>query len=106
MENKPENRDSKVVLAWVLIGVGIFWMLRKLGFYFELPDFYYQIFYPVKHAFQSLFGFIFSWPVILILVGLILLAGKRSGGMVLIVIGGIFLPVSYTHLTLPTTPYV
>ena len=39
MENKPAKNNSRVVLAWVLIGIGIFWILRKLGFYFELPAF-------------------------------------------------------------------
>lgn len=92
MENKPESRNSKVVLAWVLIGIGVFWILRKIGFYFELPHFYLQNFFlPFKHAFQGLFQFIFSWQIVLIIVGLILMAGKRSAGIVLIVIGGIFM---------------
>jgi len=92
MENKPENRNSKVVLAWVLIGIGVIWILRKIGFYFEIPHFYFQnIFFPFKNMFQGLFNFIFSWQMVLIIVGLILMAGKRSSGIVLIVIGGIFM---------------
>lgn len=92
MENKPERNNSKVVLAWILIGIGVLWILRKIGFYFELPHFYLQnIFYPIKQAFQGLFHFIFSWQIVLIVVGLILMAGKRSAGIVLIVIGGIFM---------------
>jgi hypothetical protein len=92
MENKPENRNSKIVLAWVLIGIGIIWILRKIGIYFDLPHFYFQnIFFPFKNIFQGFFHFIFSWPMILIIVGLILMAGKRSAGVVLIVIGGIFM---------------
>ncbi len=92
MEVKPQNSNSKVVLAWVLIGIGIFWILRKIGLYFNFPDFYFQnIFFPFKSLFRDLSHFIFSWQMVLIIVGLILLAGRRSAGIVLIVIGGIFL---------------
>lgn len=91
MERTPEKRNSKVVLAWILIGVGMFWLLRKLGFYFELPDFYFHFINPIRQVFHGLFGFLFSFPMILIIVGLILMAGKRSGGIVLIAVGGIFL---------------
>ena len=92
MENKPQNNNSKVVLAYVLIGIGVIWILRKIGFYFDLPHFYFQnIFFPFKNIFHDLTHFIFSWQMILIIVGLILMAGKRSSGIVLIVVGGIFL---------------
>ena len=92
MENKPENSNSRVVLAFVLIGIGSLWLLRKIGIYIEWPNFYLQnIFFPFKNMFSDLAHFIFSWPMILIIVGLVLMAGKRSAGIVLIVIGGIFL---------------
>lgn len=92
MENKPDRNNSKVVFAWMLIGIGVIWILRKIGFYFEIPHFYFQnIFFPFKHAFQGLFHIIFSWQIILIIVGLVLMAGKRPAGIVLIVIGGLFM---------------
>ena len=40
MENTPERSYSRNVLAWVLIGVGLFWLLRRVGFHFDFPDFY------------------------------------------------------------------
>ncbi len=92
MNEKPQNNNSKVVLAYVLIGIGIFWLLRKIGLFFEIPHFYVQnILFPFKSVFHDLTRFIFSWQMVLIMVGLILMAGKRSAGIVLIVIGGIFL---------------
>jgi hypothetical protein len=92
MEIKPQDNNSKVVLAYVLIGIGVIWILRKIGFYFDIPHFYFQnIFFPFRDVFHGLTHFIFSWQIILIIVGLILMAGKRSAGIVLIVIGGIFL---------------
>lgn len=92
MENKPAKNNAREVIAWVLIGFGVFWILRKLGFYFEFPHYIiHDILYPIKNAFRGLFDFIFSWQIVLIIVGLVLMAGKRSGGIVLIIIGGIFL---------------
>jgi hypothetical protein len=92
MESKPQNNNSKVVLAWVLIGIGIIWLLRKIGLYFDFPHFYFQnIFFPFKNIFHDVTHFLFSWQMVLIMVGLLLLAGRRSTGIVLIVIGGIFL---------------
>jgi hypothetical protein len=92
MESKPQNNNSKVVLAWVLIGIGIFWILRKIGLYFNFPDFYFHnISFPFKNLIHDVSHFIFSWQMVLIMVGLILLAGRRSAGIVLIVVGGIFL---------------
>jgi hypothetical protein len=92
MEIKPQDNNSKVVLAYVLIGIGIIWILRKIGLYFDIPHFYFQnIFFPFRDIFHDLTHFIFSWQMVLIIVGLILMAGKRSAGMVLIIVGGIFL---------------
>jgi len=104
MENKPQNNNSKVVLAWVLIGIGIIWILRKSGLYFDIPHFYFQnIFFPFKNIFHDLTQFLFSWQMVLIIVGLILMAGKRSSGIVLIVIGGIFLLPKF--LVVPGLPF-
>lgn len=92
MEKRPQNDNSRLILALVLIGIGVIWILRKIGIYFDIPHFYFQnIFFPFKDLFHNLFGFIFSWQMILIIVGLVLIAGKRSAGIVLIVVGGIFL---------------
>jgi hypothetical protein len=91
MESKPQSNNSKVVLAWVLIGIGVLWILRKIGFYLDIPHYFQNVFFPFKNIFHDLSHFLFSWQMVLIVVGLILMAGKRSSGMVLIVIGGIFL---------------
>jgi hypothetical protein len=92
MEKKPQNDNSKLILALVLIGIGFIWLLRKIGLYFDLPHFYLQnIFFPFRDIFHDITHFIFSWQMVLIIVGLILMAGKRSAGIVLIVVGGIFL---------------
>ena len=92
MENKPQKDNSKIILAFVLIGIGSLWLLRKIGFYIEFPHIYLQnILYPIRHFFNGWGHFLISWQMILIIVGLILLAGKRSAGIVLIIIGGVFI---------------
>jgi hypothetical protein len=92
MEQKQQTDNSRVIVAFVLIGIGMFWILRKVGIYFEFPPHILeQIFYPLRQITHRIGHFIFSWPMILIVIGAILMAGKRSVGLVLIIIGGIFL---------------
>lgn len=92
METKPHKDNSRVVLAFVLIGIGIIWILRKLGFYVNFPNIHWEnIFYPLRQFFHGWGHFLFSWQMILIIIGLVLLAGKRSAGIVLIIVGGIFI---------------
>jgi predicted membrane protein len=86
-----QNSNSKHhsnTLAYVLIGFGLYLLLSKSGFVF--PDLH-CIITPIVGVFKSLFNFIFSWPFILLFIGLILLAGKRSGGLVLLVIAALFI---------------
>ena len=91
MENKKESDNSRLVLAIILITIGMLWILKKLGIYFNFNFSLSDILFPIKSLIHSLPPFIFSWPMIFIVVGLILLAGKRSAGIVLIIIGGFFI---------------
>ena len=93
MEHERQKRDnSRLVLAIALIVIGVFWIFKKLGFYIEFQPFFYEnIFFPFSQFFHRWNNIIFSWPMILIIVGIILLAGKRSGGIILLIIGSIFL---------------
>lgn len=92
MNGETKKDNSRIVLAFVLIGVGIFWALRKIGFHFEFPMVLWEnVFYPLRHVFHGIGHFIFSWPMILILIGGVLMAGKRPVGLVLIIVGGIFI---------------
>ena len=97
MEKVPQEKthqktSSKEVLALVLIGIGLVWILKQTGFFFKFPFLnLHEIFSPIRSAFHGVGHFIFSWPVILIIIGVVLMAGKRSGGLVLLIIGGIFL---------------
>lgn len=89
VRNKEQSRN---VLAIVLIVIGVLWIIRQTGFYYGFPFFHLgQVFEPVGRVLGSFTHLIFSWPMILILVGLVLMAGKRSAGLVLLIIGGIFL---------------
>ena len=92
MERTPRKENSREVLALVLIGIGLLWILKQTGFFYKFPFFnFHDITAPIRNAFHGFGHFFFSWPMILILVGLVLMAGKRSGGLVLLIIGAIFI---------------
>ena len=93
MENRVEQQDnSRKVLAIVLIVLGILLVLKKSGALHNFPFLHLNnVFFPFQNTFHSIGLVVFSWPVILLIVGIVLLAGRRSGGWVLIVIGGLFL---------------
>jgi hypothetical protein len=92
MDNKPQKDNTRSFIAFVLIGIGIIWLLQKAGPVLRIAGLQIQhIFFPFRTAFHELGNLLFSWQVILIAVGIVLLAGKRSFGIVLIILGGIFL---------------
>jgi hypothetical protein len=101
-EQKKDN--SRVTLAIVLIVLGVVWLLQKTGPVFEMIGIQLKYFFiPFKHLFMNWGNFLFSWQMVLIIVGLVLLAGKRSFGIVLIVLGGLFLApkiLFFPHITL------
>ena len=92
MNKEPRKENSKLVLAFILIGVGVLWALKTIGIHFEFPQFVWEnVFYPLRHVFRNIGHFIFSWPMIFIVIGGVLLAGKRSVGLVFVIVGGIFI---------------
>ena len=92
MEKVPQKDNSRIVLAIVLISIGTLWMLKRSGLYYDFPFFNLEnLFYPFRQVFHRMGHFFISWQIILIIVGAILLAGKRSGGLILIIIGAVFI---------------
>ena len=92
MAKKSQKENSRLILAYVLIAFGSLWLLRKIGFYIDFPIVYWQnIIHPIRQFFHGWGNFLFSWQMVLVVVGLILLAGKRSTGIVLIIIGIVFI---------------
>ena len=92
MQNEPQRNNSRLVLAVFLIGIGTLWALKKLGIHFDfLHVFWENIIYPLRHVFHEIGQIIFTWPMVMVFIGAILLAGKRSIGLVFIVVGGLFI---------------
>jgi hypothetical protein len=105
MKDKPQKDNSRLVMALVLIGIGFIWLLQKAGaaFHVSIPVFTNQIF-SFSPFLLNLWKIVTSWQVILIIVGIILLAGRRQTGIVLIILGSIFLApkiVTLPHLAFP-----
>lgn len=104
MDNEQKKDNSRVTLAIVLIFLGLIWLMNKVAPSLEIIGIQLKsLFIPFKHLFFNWGNFLFSWQMVLILIGLVLLAGKRSFGVVLIVLGGLFLVPEifvFPHITL------
>jgi len=82
-ENKPYRREhhhlqnNRAIVGVIFVLVGLFLVLRNTGFF---PDFVGDI--------------IFSWPMLLVTIGLVLTLGtsdKKSSGIIVMAVGGFFL---------------
>ena len=93
MEVKKQKENSRLILAFVLIGIGMLWLLRRMGIHFNLFAVVWDnLWAPFRIVFNSLGHVFFSWQLLMIIVGVILLVGRRMAvGTVLIVVGGLFL---------------
>ena len=91
METTKQKENSGQTLAIILIVIGAVWILGKIGVFLSLHNVLSDIVFSFRNVFHTIPSFIFSWPIILIIVGLILMAGNRKSGIALIIIGGILL---------------
>ncbi len=87
MSKESKSDNSKLAIAVILIVIGVLWTLKEVGvnFHFE------QIFAPFTWVFSRLGRIIFSWPMVLLIIGLLLVSGKHSWGWVLVALGGFFI---------------
>ncbi len=104
MESEQKKDNSRVTLAIILIVLGMVWLLQKTAPALVMIGIQIKhLFIPFRHLFMNWGNFLFSWQMVLIIIGLVLLAGKRSFGIVLIVLGGLFLApkiLIFPHITL------
>lgn len=92
--------NSRMILAVVLIAAGVVWFFRQaihLPLFTHLP--FHQFLMPFNHMFAVIGNTFFSWQMVLIITGIILLAGRRSAGIILIVLGGVFLLPELLHFS-------
>lgn len=78
-------------LAAVLIFVGLIWLLNEVVLIFDLKYYLQNLFEPIQHIVRWLARIVFSWQLILIVIGSLLLVRRKSIGYVLVVIGVIFI---------------
>lgn len=73
---RTSNANSRVIIGVILVLVGLFLVIRNTGFF---PDYLDNI--------------IFSWPMLLVTVGLVMTLGstERTGGIIVMAVGGFFL---------------
>jgi predicted membrane protein len=68
--------NNRVVIGFILVLAGLFLVIRNTGFF---PDF-------IDHV-------IFSWPMLLVTIGLVLTLGasEKTGGIIVMAVGGFFM---------------
>ena len=91
---------GKALVHWCISGLPLTLMSPVLGLMLALPNDAYG---------ALILSLAVGTPILSLLgaVGAALTASVRSGGLLLtLLILPLYIPVSYTHLTLPTTPYV
>ena len=87
MPKEKKQDHSNVAIAVILISVGVLWTLKELGVHINFE----QLLAPFTWIFSKIGRIIFSWPMILLIIGLILVSGKNTGGWILVALGGFFL---------------
>lgn len=87
MPKESKNKHSKSAVAVILIVIGVLWTLKEIGLNIQFE----QLFAPFTWLFSRLGRIIFSWPMILLVIGLIMVSSKDSGGWLLVALGGFFL---------------
>lgn len=88
--SKEHNKGGSF-LGTILIILGIGWILKEIGWLHGFPGWH-----AVQHSFHSFtnifhFGALnITWPLILLVVGIVLLAGRRFVGAILVLLAIIF----------------
>jgi predicted membrane protein len=80
-EHRPRREhhhltNNRVVIGFILVLAGLFLVIRNTGFF---PDF-------IDHV-------VFSWPMLLVTIGLVLTLGatEKTGGIIVMAVGGFFM---------------
>ena len=87
-----ERKSSGSLLGTVLIIIGLLWILKEFGWHIGLPGWH-----AVREGATNFFNIFhvgaitITWPVILLIVGILLLAGRRLIGTLLIIVAVLFL---------------
>ncbi|KOH45289.1 hypothetical protein [Sunxiuqinia dokdonensis] len=94
MENRYENQNCRPAherksggsfLGTILIVIGVLWILKEIGWHVGLPG--WQSMQQAGSNLMNLFHFgaiSISWPVIILIAGLLVLAGRRVIGGLLV----------------------
>jgi len=82
-----DKRNSGSFWAYVLIIIGILWILKKSGWDINLPDIG-DFFAGIGNFFGNLFHLTAgsAFPVLILIAGIILIAGRRFFGALLLVL--------------------
>lgn len=87
MQKDRSKENPNVLLAIVLIVLGIFWLLMEAGLEQQIKT----LMTPFSWMLSKLGRVIFSWPMIMLVSGLLLVRSRHLAGWVLAGIGMVYL---------------
>ncbi len=91
-KNKSSKSRSNLTFGIFLVVIGGIWLLKKLHISIRFPYInWHKIFHPFNKLLENFGDIIFSWPMFLLVIGLIMIATKKKMGPALAIVGGIFL---------------
>ena len=98
-QSDPDKRRGGSFLGTILIIIGLLWILKEFGWQLGFPAVE-----SVRHAIAGVFAIFrvhawtFALPVLLLIAGVLLVAGHRGIGILLLVLAVLFL---MPHLIIP-----
>ncbi len=87
MQRDRSKENHNVLLAIILIVLGVFWLLMEAGLEQQIK----ALLTPFSWMFSKLGRVIFSWPMVMLVAGLIMVRGRHLAGWVLAGIGMVYL---------------
>lgn len=89
-----------MAVAIILIAAGLIWLFNQAaGFPFFNNLHMHHYYFPFRNAASGITDILFSWQMVFIVTGTVLLAGRRSSGIVLLATGVVFMLSKLMHFT-------
>jgi|SRR5690554_267812 len=101
-----KREDEKSILAIIFIALGLILISKQINNFILWPDLMnHSIFYFPFPLINKLTNILLTWPTVLIFTGLLLIAGRRKVGYILIITGVFFLFLKIVQLSFISFPF-
>lgn len=102
-----KREDEKSILAIIFIALGLVLISKQINNFILWPDLMnHPFFYFPFPLINKLTNILLTWPTVLIFTGLLLIAGRRQVGYILIITGVSFLFLKIVQLSFISFPFI